>query len=334
MLLVEEFLTLHTKRTPECILLVDLSSVNFFGQYASLYLCSDLVRSCHLCRKARFRAPDTTPTWPSESEPWNRIHIDWAYHKSLGNVLVIADAFSGWLEAFVCSSRTTSAVIDRLRSLFARFGVPHLLVSDNAPEFSCSELLLWLRAIGCRLLHSPEYRPQSNGLAERAVRTIKDALKCYNPAKCSAQAYLHRLLFVHRNSANRDTKTPSDLMLGRTVRCPILSSFQLMEKVLYRPRKSEPPLLARFLYRQGANTSLVVHPHTGRAVTAHDAQISSSPMQDVQPRVSSGIVDEAVMEPSPSDGESEDSTPGSAAPRILPSRRRAPPERFGDPVFH
>jgi len=133
----------------------------FFWPNMRAYI-SDLIRSCQLCRKARFRAPDTTHTWPSESEPWTRVHIDWAQNKYLGNVLVVADAFSGWLEACVCSSRTTSTVIDRLRALFARFGVPRLLVSDNAPEFSCSEFTLWLKAIGCRLLHSPEYRPQSN----------------------------------------------------------------------------------------------------------------------------------------------------------------------------
>ena len=101
----------------------------FFWPNMRAYI-SNLIRSCHLCNKARFRAPDTTHAWPSESEPWSRIHIDWAQHKSLGNVLVIADAFSGWLEASVCSSRTTSTVINCLRSLFARFGVPRLLVSD------------------------------------------------------------------------------------------------------------------------------------------------------------------------------------------------------------
>jgi hypothetical protein len=297
----------------------------FFWPNMRAYI-SDLVRSCQLCSKARFRALDTTHTWPSESEPWNRVHIDWAQHRSLGNVLVIADAFSGWLEAFVCSSRTTATVIDCLRALFARFGVPRLLVSDNAPEFSCSELNLWLQAIGCRLLHSPEYHPQSNGVAERAVRTIKDALKCFNPAKCSAQAYLHRLLFVHRNSASRGAKTPADLMIGRTVRCPILSSFQPMENVLYRPRKSEPPLLARFLHKQGANTSLVVHPHTGRAVTAHDAQLSSCPAEEQE---SAGALDSAdLMTPN------DESLGGSGEQRTLPARRRAPPDRFGNPVFY
>ena len=162
-----------------------------------------------------------------------RIQIDWAHLPRVGNILVACDASTGWLEAAFCPNRSTGAVIDHLRAVFARFGVPRLLVSDNAPEFTCAEFRDWLGGVGCRLMHSPEYRPQSNGLAERMVGVIKSSLRFYNPSKSSITAFLHRVLFVHRNTAVRNNSTPAELMLGRPARCPILSHFKPSQRLLY-----------------------------------------------------------------------------------------------------
>ena len=243
----------------------------------------NFVKSCDVCAKARFQSKDNTHTWSKEEKPWSRVHIDWAYQKNVGNILVVADAYSGWLEAKICDRRTTQIVIRKLRSIFATFGVPHVVVSDNAPEFSCHEFKQWLNNIGCRLMHSPEYRPSSNGLAERNVKTIKDALKCYNPAKGSAQKFLQRFLFVHRNTAVRNSKTPAELNIGRRVRCPILTEYNPMQEVLYKPNKSAKPKPVVYLFKRGQNTAMVAEP--GRqAVVAHDAQIAPQPERPVRNR--------------------------------------------------
>ena len=263
------------------------------------------VKNCSDCRRARFGATDTTHTWPKDSEPWSRIHMDWAHHAAAGNILIVADSTSGWLEAAVCRDRRTETVIEHLRAIFARFGVPYCLVSDNAPEFTSQQLSMWLSSLSCRLLHSPEYRPQSNGLAERMVRVVKDGLKCYNPAKSSVTAYVHRLLFVHRNTALRDGKTPAELLLGRGVRCPILSHYQPQQQLQYQARRGAEIVPVTFLVRQGKNTSLVAHPG-GRMVTAHDAQLQDA-----------GAHGDQLTEP--------------RSDRRNPPRSRAPPARYGEP---
>ena len=155
------------------------------------------INSCDTCCCARFRAPDITHRW-KDADPWSRIHTNWAFRRAAGNILVIADSSSGWLEAAVCQNHTTATVINQLCACFARFGVPNIVVSDNAPEFTCAQFRGWLEAINCRLLHTPEYHPQSNGAAERMVRVNKDAMKCYNPSKCTVQAFIHRLLMAHQ----------------------------------------------------------------------------------------------------------------------------------------
>ena len=158
----------------------------------------NMINNCETCTQHRFKWTDTSHTWPSECTAWKRLHMDFGYHKLAGNMLIIVDSYSGWLEVMLCNNRTASVIINHLRSIFSRFGVPNVLVSDNAPEFTNRELQQWLDKIGCQLKHSPEYRPQSNGVAERMVGFMKSAIKCYNPSKCSINEYLDRLLFVHR----------------------------------------------------------------------------------------------------------------------------------------
>lgn len=184
------------------------------------------VKDCERCRAARCSAIDTTHSWPKCEKLWSRLHIDWVQHSKVpGCILIVADSTSGWLEAVIRKDRRTETVTECLREIFARFGVPELMVLDNAPEFVCQQFRSWLEAIDCGLTHSPECRPQSNGLAERMVRVVKDSLKCFDPSKCSAEAYLQRLLFEHRNTVIRGGQTPAEILFRYYVRCTILSPF-------------------------------------------------------------------------------------------------------------
>jgi transposase InsO family protein len=209
------------------------------------------VKNCQECRRARFGAADTTHSWPKDAKPWSRLHMDWAHHAAVGDILVIVDATSGWLEAAVCRNHRTETIIEHLRAIFAQFGASFCLVSDNAQEFVSTQLPSWISAAGCQLMHSPEYRPQSNRLAKRMVR---NGLKSFDLAKSSVTAYIHRLLFVHRTTAVRDGRTPAEIMMGCPACCPILLHFQSILKLLYRSRQGANVLPVTFLFRQGSST--------------------------------------------------------------------------------
>ena len=243
----------------------------FFWPQMSQYV-ETMVKNCEKCNTCRPTTPKVVHKWNSDGV-WGRLHIDWAYNKDAGNILILVDSFSGWLEAFVCQNRTTSVVIARLRETFARFGVPYSLVADNAPEFSCHEFRSWIEKIGAKLLHSPEYFPRSNGAAERMVRVVKDAIRCYNPSKAEVASFLQRLLFTHRNTADRNGQTPSEILMSRKVRCPILSHYSLGQSVIYKPTPKTPAKVGTFVMRQGTNTS-VVQLDDSRLITAHERQIN------------------------------------------------------------
>ena len=51
------------------------------------------------CQLNRPSLGKTVSTWP-EADVWERLHMDWVYVKDQGNILVIVDAGSGWIEAF------------------------------------------------------------------------------------------------------------------------------------------------------------------------------------------------------------------------------------------
>jgi len=198
------------------------------------------------------------------------VHIDWAHNKILGNILVIVDSFS-WLKAIPCPSRSSSAVINALREVFSRFGVPHSIVSDNAKEFKSDELGIWCSATGIHQVFSPEYHPQSNGLAERMVRHVKEVLRIAEKTHTCPRSFLAKALLMHRTTAKReDGKTPAEILMGRHLRTPILGNYG--EAITYNPRRgSFQP--ATFIMKNGRNTSFILN-RSGQPVVAHDNQIA------------------------------------------------------------
>ena len=60
-----------------------------------------------------------------------------------------------------------------LSQIFAKFGIPRILVSDNGPEFVVSDLKQWCESLEIKKMESSIYHPRANGIAERAVQTVK-----------------------------------------------------------------------------------------------------------------------------------------------------------------
>ena len=49
--------------------------------------------------------------------------------------------------------------------------------SDNGTAFSSSDMNRFCELLGIKLVHSAPYYPKSNGLAETAVKVLKDYMK-------------------------------------------------------------------------------------------------------------------------------------------------------------
>ena len=101
------------------------------------------------------------------------------------NYLLVVDYYSRYVEVITLRGKTSSkSVIAALKTMFARHGIPDELRSDNGPQYHSDEFAQFASDWGFRHTTSRPRYPQSNGQAERAVRTVKDILRKENePAK-------------------------------------------------------------------------------------------------------------------------------------------------------
>ena len=89
----------------------------------------ELVKGCSVRN-----APEVAPLhpWLWLTKPWKRVYIDFAGPLRGHSYLILVDAHSKWPGVINMNSNTTSAAtIRELRKIFARFGLPEQLVSDN-----------------------------------------------------------------------------------------------------------------------------------------------------------------------------------------------------------
>ena len=133
------------------------------------------VQACSQCQEQQ-SAPSLAPLhpWKWPSRPWSRIHMDFASPFRGKMILVVIDSHSKWIEAFPTNSSTSQTVLQHSRTLFAQFGVPEILVTDNGSCFVSQEFETFLLKNGVKHITSAPFHPASNGLAERAVQIVNN----------------------------------------------------------------------------------------------------------------------------------------------------------------
>lgn len=180
---------------------------------ADIERCVKLCDACQQQRGAPAPAPLHPWSWPTR--PWHRLHLDFAGPFQGQNFLICVDSHSKWPEVFVMSTTTAEATIGKLRELFSRFGLPDVIVTDNGPQFIADQFETFLKENGVRHVKTAPYHPSSNGLAERFVRTLKDALR--KDAKGQPlNLRLASFLLTYRNTPHATTlQSPAQLLLGR-----------------------------------------------------------------------------------------------------------------------
>ena len=131
--------------------------------------------------------------------------------------LIVVDSHSKWFEVEMMPSITIEATIANLRDMFARYGIPQQLVSDNGSQFTSEEFCKFMKANGIKHTLVAPYHPRSNGQAERFVQTFKQFFKAEDSD--SIMQSLARFLFSYRTTPNITTgQTPAKLFLNHRLR--------------------------------------------------------------------------------------------------------------------
>lgn len=84
--------------------------------------------------------------------------------------LVVMDAYSRWPNIIHMQTSTASKTIEALRNLFASYGLPKEVVTENGTQCTSGEFESFLKLNAVKHNKTPAYHPASNGLAERLVK--------------------------------------------------------------------------------------------------------------------------------------------------------------------
>ena len=171
------------------------------------------VRSCPTCARENQKPKEPLLPSPLRDYPWQKIATDLFQHEN-NNYLIAVDYFSRYPEVISLSSTTSSNIIRTLKSIFARHGIPTTVVSDNGPQYSSQEFKEFTRDYNFTHITSSPHFPQSNGQAERGVKTVKKLLK-------ETKDPFLALLSYRATPLPWCNLSPAELLMGRPIRSNI-----------------------------------------------------------------------------------------------------------------
>ena len=156
------------------------------------------------------------------------------------------------MEVSIVNSATTATTIEKLRAMFATHGLPRTVVSDNGSVFTSSDFEQFMLRNGIRHIRTAPYHPASNGLAERAIQTLKEGLKKLTSG--CLETKLSRFLFQYRITPHTTTgQTPAQLLMGRCLHShldqllPDLTSHVQNKQMLQKERFDQHTKTRHFL---------------------------------------------------------------------------------------
>ena len=103
--------------------------------------------------------------------------------------------------------------------MFAAYGLPEQLVTDNGPQFTAEEFAVFLKRNGIKHIKVAPYHPSSNGAVERLVQTFKKAMRASEQSGLTLSQRLSSFLLTYRSTPHATTNlAPCELFLKRMSR--------------------------------------------------------------------------------------------------------------------
>ncbi|MBW0560583.1 hypothetical protein O181_100298 [Austropuccinia psidii MF-1] len=117
--------------------------------------------------------------------PFKTINMDWAtglvpgVKENYNACLIIVDRFSKSMRCLPCHKEDTAMDTSLVfwNNIISTCGVPKIVISDRDPKFTSESWTNLYDMHGTKLAFSTDYRPQTDGLAERMVQTMEDILR-------------------------------------------------------------------------------------------------------------------------------------------------------------
>lgn len=192
----------------------------------------DYISRCETCATYNHKQPKQPLISHDVPErAWAKVGSD-LFELDKKTYLVTVDYFSNFFEIDCLDQRLTATdVIGKLKSHFARYGIPDTMVTDNGPQFASAEFQEFGKSYRFEHVRTSPYHHQSNGKAEAAVKQAKKLLQ-----KCQASKDdPHLALLVVRNTPQETHGTsPAQRMFNRRTKTRLPTPEKLMKPKLNR----------------------------------------------------------------------------------------------------
>lgn len=186
----------------------------------------EFISLCSVCRDyERANQRETLMSHDIPDRPWATVGAD-MFSLDSKDFLVLVDYFSGFFEIDRLKDTTALSIIVKMKNHFARYGAPEKVVSDNGPQFSCTEFVNFANTWDFDHCPSSPGNSRANGKAEAAVKVAKSLIK----KACASQQDIYLALLDHRNTPSAGQETsPVQRSLGRRTRTMLPTAQSLLK---------------------------------------------------------------------------------------------------------
>lgn len=122
----------------------------------------------------------------------------------------IIDHHSRYVWAFPTKTNTASAAVNSVKTIITAVGIPKQLLTDQGSNFMSKAFKLFLKNHNIKHLRTSGYHPETNGMIERAQKTIKERLSIavnLNP-KRKWSTLITDVLYQYNNTPHSVTLYP------------------------------------------------------------------------------------------------------------------------------
>ena len=202
----------------------------------------EMIAVCETCRTyERDQQKETLMSHLIPSRLWEQVSVD-LFELDKRHYLITVDFYSNFWKVDSLSSTSAKAVLNKLRSHFARYGCPDRLISDNGPQFMASEFQRFAKDWDFQHHPSSPYNSKGNGKIESAVKTAKNLM-----IKARDAGTDPRLAFLDcRNTPTQGMQTsPAQRLMNRGTRTLLPTAKALLKPEVVSESRTRAELQRR-----------------------------------------------------------------------------------------
>lgn len=165
-------------------------------------LVDQTVKSCLACQaNTPVHHRDPLPIQELPQGPWTEMSLDFAGPFPDGKyAMAVVDDFSKYPVVSILHTLAAPTVIKQLRTIFAQFGCPEIVKSDNGPPFQSEGFAEFANELGFKHHCITPRWPEANGEAERFMCTLKKSILASHVSHLDWTNELQSFLLAYRST--------------------------------------------------------------------------------------------------------------------------------------